>query len=160
MRASNGVDDCPAGMRVGDRFTKEMVFSADSITRFAAFVGDSNPLHHDAEVAACSAFGRIIASGTQSFSMMLAAVPHYLTRWQPNVGLDASVRMLRPIRADDHARAEWEVVRIARAPKLKGWIVDFRGRLIRDDGVVALTAESKSLVYWSSDGSRATERTR
>jgi hypothetical protein len=30
----------------------------------------------------------------------------------------------------------------------KGWIVTVSGRLVRDDGVVALTATSKSLVYW------------
>ena len=142
----------PAGMQVGDCFAKDIAFTEDSIRQFASFVGDTNPLHQDAAAAAGSPFGRIIASGTQSFSMMLGAVPQYLMRWQPNVGLDASVRLRRPVRAGDRARAEWEIISIADAPKLKGWIVSFRGRLVRDDGVVALTAETKSLVYWSSAG--------
>jgi acyl dehydratase len=135
-------------MRIGDRFSREVAFTDDSIRQFAIYVGDSNPLHHDQGAAAASSFGRLIASGTQTFAMMLAAVPDYLQPWQPNVGLEASVRLLRPVRGGDRARIEWKVTDIADTPKLKGWIVTVSGRLVRDDGVVALTATSKSLVYW------------
>ena len=135
-------------MCIGDRFTKDVAFTEESIQQFATYVGDSNPLHHDRAAAAASSFGRLIASGTQTLSMTLAAVPDYLRLWQPNVGLEASVRLLRPVRAGDRAHIEWEVTDIADTPKLKGWIVTVSGRLVRDDGVVALTATSKSLVYW------------
>jgi 3-hydroxybutyryl-CoA dehydratase len=135
-------------MRIGDRFTKEVAFTEESIREFATYVGDSNPLHHDQAVAAASSFGRLIASGIQPFSMMLTAVPDYLRPWQPNVGLEASVRLLRPVRAGDRGHIEWEVTDIADTPKLKGWIITVNGRLVRDDGVLALTAISKSLVYW------------
>jgi acyl dehydratase len=139
----------PAGMRIGDRFAKDVAFTEDSIRQFATIVGDTNPLHHDAAVAATTRFGGIIASGTQTFSLMLAVVPDYLRNWQPNVGLEATVRMLRPVRAGDQAHIEWEVTEIADAPKLKGWIVTIAGRLTRDDGVLAMTAVSKSLIYWA-----------
>jgi 3-hydroxybutyryl-CoA dehydratase len=142
----------PEGMRIGDAFSKDVAFSEESIRQFASYVGDTNPLHHDPAAAAASSFGRLIASGTQTFSMMVAVVPDYLRRWQPNVGLEASVRMLRPVRAGDRARVEWEVTEIADTPKLKGWIVTISGRLVRDDSVVALTAISKSLVYWPGAG--------
>ncbi len=138
----------PDGMHIGDRFAKEVVFTADAIRALASSIGDTNPLHHDEDAAAASPFGRIIASGAHSFSLMLAAVPDYLKAWTPNVGLEASVRLLRPVRAGDRAQAEWEVTEIADAAKLKGWIVTVSGRLTRDDGVVALTGVSKSLVYW------------
>lgn len=138
----------PEGMRVGDRFAKDVAFTEGTIRQFAAYVGDTNPLHHDQATAAASPFGRIIASGTHTFAMMLAALPDYLRAWQPNVGLEASVRMLRPVRAGDCAHIEWEVTDIADTPKLKGWIVTLIGRLVRDDGVVAVTAVSRSLVYW------------
>jgi 3-hydroxybutyryl-CoA dehydratase len=138
----------PEGMRVGERFAKDVAFTEESIRQFASHVGDTNPLHHDRAAAAASPFGGIIASGTHTSAMMLAAVPDYLRAWQPNVGLEASVRMLRPVRAGDRARIEWEVTDIADTPKLKGWIVTLTGRLVRDDGVVAVTAVSKSLVYW------------
>jgi acyl dehydratase len=138
----------PKGMRIGDRFSRDADFTEESIRRFASIVGDTNPLHHDAAAAAASPFGRLIASGTQTFSMMLAAVPDYLAAWHPNVGLEASVRLLRPIRAGDRAQIEWEITDIADTPKLRGWIVAVSGRLVRNDGVIALTATSKSLVYW------------
>jgi acyl dehydratase len=138
----------PKGMRIGDRFSKNVAFTEASIRQFASFVGDSNPLHHDRAAAAASPFGGLIASGTQTFSLMLAAVPDYFAAWQPNVGLEASVKLLRPIRAGDSAQIEWEITDIVDTPKLKGWIVTVSGRLVRGDGVLALTATSKSLVYW------------
>ncbi|MFZ0838887.1 MAG: MaoC family dehydratase [Xanthobacteraceae bacterium] len=142
--------NAPDGMRIGDRFAKEVAFTAEAIRAFASAIGDTNPLHHDEAVAAASPFGRIIASGAHSFSLMLAVVPDYLKAWTPNVGLEASVRLLRPVHAGDRAQAEWEVTDIADAPKLKGWIVTVSGRLMRHDGVVALTGVSKSLIYWPS----------
>jgi acyl dehydratase len=57
------------------------------------------------------------------------------------------LRLLGPVRAGDRARVEWEVADIADTQKLKGWVVTISGRLVRDDGVVALTSISKSLVY-------------
>ena len=50
--------------------------------------------------------------------------------------------------AGDRTHIEWEVTDIADAVKLKGWIVTVSGRLVREDGVVAVTATSKSLIYW------------
>lgn len=143
-------------MQVGDRIAREVAFTEDSIRQFATMAGDTNPLHHDRAAAAASPFGRIIASATQTFGMMMAAVPDYLKRWQPSVGLDAHVKMRRPVRAGDRAVVEWEVTDIVDTPKLKGWIVTLSGRLVRDDGEVALTAVSSSLVYWP-DAAKAAE---
>ncbi len=56
--------------------------------------------------------------------------------------------MRRPVRAGTTATIEWEITEISQAPKLNGWIVTMNGRLVRDDGVIALTAVSKSLIYW------------
>src|SRR5712691_12028279 len=147
-RGDEGALDKPERISVGDRFSKKVTFSAESIRQFADHVGDTNPLHHDDTVAAASSFGGIIASGTHTFSMMLAAVPDYLAARQPSLGLEASVRMRRPVRAGTTATIEWEITEISQAPKLKGWIVTKNGRLVRDDGVIALTAVSKSLIYW------------
>ena len=145
---STATSDAPAGMRIGDRFARDVTFTEQSIRQFASVVGDTNPLHHDQVAAAASPFGRIIASGTQTLGMMLAVVPDYLKPWQPHVGLEAAVQLRRPVHAGDRTRIDWEVTEIADTPKLKGWIVTVSGRLVRDDGVVALTATSKSLIYW------------
>jgi acyl dehydratase len=150
-----GVDQIPPrpdGLYIGKRFSKKVMFTEESIRTFAALAGDTNPLHYDRAAAASSPFGRIIASGTQTISMMLAAVPDYLSTGQPNLGLEASVRMRRPVRAGDSAMIEWEITDIASVAKLKGWIVTTTGRLVREDNIVALTAISKTLVYWPGSG--------
>src|SRR6266403_270689 len=41
----------PEGMCIGDRFTKDVAFTEESIRQFATYVGDSNPLHHDRAAA-------------------------------------------------------------------------------------------------------------
>jgi 3-hydroxybutyryl-CoA dehydratase len=150
-----GVDQIPptpAYLYIGKRFSKKVTFTEDSIRAFAALAGDTNPLHYDRAAAASSPFGRIIASGTQTISMMLAVVPDFLSTNQPNLGLEASVRMLRPVRAGDSAVIEWEITNVASVAKLKGWIVTTAGRLVREDDVVALTAVSKTLIYWPGSG--------
>ena len=78
--------NAPDGMHIGDRFAKEVVFTAEAIRAFASSIGDTNPLHHDEVAAAASPFGRIIASGAHSFSLMLGAVPDYQS-------LDAQCRL-------------------------------------------------------------------
>ncbi len=135
-----------AGIRVGDRFSKATAFTSDSIREFATLVGDTNPLHHDDNAAA--EFGGVIASGIHTFSAVFAAVLDFLPKENRNIGLEASVKMLRPVRAGDAVRIEWEVDDILDTPKLRGWIITMNGRLVRQDDVVAMTAISKSLIYW------------
>ncbi len=51
-----GADDEPLPLpdaidrlvRVGERFGRELRWSADDIRRFADSTGDANPMHHDA----------------------------------------------------------------------------------------------------------------
>src|SRR2546429_9285081 len=88
--------DAPRGMRIGDRFGKEVAFTEDSIRQFATYVGDSNPLHHDQAAAAASSFGWLIASGIKTFSMMLVGGPDYLPPWRPNSGWEQQGGLLRP----------------------------------------------------------------
>jgi len=79
---------------------------------------------------------------------MLAVVPDYFRSWGPSVGLGASVRMLKPVRANDHARVEWTISKVTASAKLKGWVVDLQGKLTREDGVLAMRAETEVL-FWS-----------
>ena len=49
---------------VGDSVTQTFHVDAQTVERFAAAVGDLNPLHLDPQAAAASRFGRPIAHGT------------------------------------------------------------------------------------------------
>ena len=49
-----------APFQVGEVFTKEIDLGHKSIRKFAEFVGDPNPLHHDSALAQASRFGGLI----------------------------------------------------------------------------------------------------
>jgi 3-hydroxybutyryl-CoA dehydratase len=50
---------------VGESFGIEHAFDPRQVIEFALAAGDDNPMHHDAELARGSRFGRLIVSGTQ-----------------------------------------------------------------------------------------------
>jgi 3-hydroxybutyryl-CoA dehydratase len=58
----------------------------------------------------------------------------------------ASGRFRRPIYADETIRLEWLVVRVSSNEKLKGDVVELRGRIKGHNGETALGAKGKVLV--------------
>lgn len=133
--------------KTGDRITQDVVFDRDGIVAFATLAGDFNPLHHDEPLAKASRFKGLIASGTQTSSLMLGALATYILARAFAVGLKFSVRMKKAVRAGERATIAWEVVRIDWKASLGGDIVSFDGTLRNSDGVVAMTATSANLVF-------------
>lgn len=144
---------------VGRSFSKQVLFSSEDIGTFAALVGDTNPVHHDVNAAAAASFDTVVASGTHTLSVMLAVVPDYFSNWGPSVGLGASVRMLKAVRANERAQAEWTISNVREVPKLKGWVMDLQGKLIRADGVTAMTAAA-DVLFWDPKSSKANNQVR
>ena len=137
-------------VRVGERFEREVRWSADEIRRFAEVAGDANPLHHDAAYASASPIGGLIASGTQTVSAMMGAFATWFTRRDDGIARDAlgmgfSFRLRAPVRADAPLRIEWEVVSREFRPKHGGFVVTARGTASTPEGV-ALEAEGTGLV--------------
>jgi acyl dehydratase len=62
------------------------------------------------------------------------------------LGLEFWVRFRRPIYADETIRLEWMVVKVTRNEKLRGEIVELRGRIQGQDGKTALGAKGRVLV--------------
>ncbi len=62
------------------------------------------------------------------------------------VGLEFWVRFRRPIYADETIRLEWLVVKVTSNEKLKGEIVELRGRIKGQNGETALGAKGRVLV--------------
>jgi acyl dehydratase len=62
------------------------------------------------------------------------------------VGLEFWVRFRRPIYADETIRLEWLVVKVTPNEKLRGEIVELRGRIKGQDGRTALGAKGRVLV--------------
>jgi len=129
----------------GDVFSRELRFDADSIRAFATMVGDKNPLHHDETAALTSQFGALIASGTQTASLMMATVASFFTEKGPALGLGFSISLRRAVKAGTVWRAVWTIDDISWKESLHGHVVALSGVLTNDRDEVAIEAIAQSL---------------
>jgi acyl dehydratase len=116
------------------------------VARFAREVGDDNPVHHDAGFAAQTRYRRLIASGTHTTALLLALTAAHFSKRSAMVGLEFWQRFRRPVFADETIRLEWLVVRVTPNPKLRGDVVELRGRIKGADGETAVGAKGRVLV--------------
>jgi len=96
---------------IGLASEKTMVVTAEKIDSFAELSGDYNPIHMDAEFAATTPFGRRIAHGALSASLVSAILGNDL----PGPGaifVELNMRFRRPAFIDDEITAHAEVVEI------------------------------------------------
>jgi acyl dehydratase len=133
--------------RIGEEISREFVFEKDSIRQFATLAGDMNPLHHDEAAAKASRFGGLIASGTQTSSVMMGAIASFISSRASAVGLGFSVRMRKPIKAGERTRIVWKIVSIEYKASLGGDIVTFDGELLNSEGQVAVSATCGNLIF-------------
>ena len=129
-----------------ERFSSGVTLTPAMVSAYAHGVGDTNPVHHDAEFAAGTRYGRPIASGTHTTALLLGLTASHYSRRGAMVGLEVWVRFRRPIFADETIRLEWLVVRVTRNVKLGGDVVELRGRIRNQQGQTALGAKGTILV--------------
>lgn len=133
-------------IRPRDRFSKTLQLTAAEISAFAHAVDDHNPLHHDREFAVRSKNGGIIASGTQTSSLLMGFAASYFSRTGTMVGLEFTFFFRAAVPAGDLLTLEWFVVRVESKEKLQGDLVELRGRLKISSGLTAVGAKGKVLV--------------
>src|ERR1700693_6366792 len=129
-----------------ERFVSEITLTPTAVREYALAVGDTNPVHHDAEFAAASRYRRPIASGTHTTALLLGLTASYFSRKGSMVGLEFWVRFRRPVFADETVRLEWLVVKVTPNDKLGGEVVELRGRIKGQDGKTALGAKGRVLL--------------
>ncbi len=98
-------------MEVGMFAENRMVVSGDKINTFAELSGDFNPIHIDADFAATTMFGKRIAHGALSASLISAILGNDL----PGPGaifVELNMRFRRPAFIDDEIVARAEVAEI------------------------------------------------
>jgi len=103
-------------------------------------------VHHDAEFAATTRYGRLIASGTHTTALLLGLTASHFSKQGAMVGLEFWVRFRRPVYADEPIRLEWLVIKVTRNEKLGGAVVELRGRVQGSDGKTAVGAKGRVLV--------------
>ena len=129
-----------------ERFSSEVTLTPAMVIAFANAAGDNNPIHHDPESAAATRFGKPTASGPHTTALLLALTASHYSKKGAMLGLEFWVRFRRPIYADETIRLEWLVVKVTPNEKLRGEIVELRGRIQGQDGKTALGAKGRVLV--------------
>ena len=129
-----------------ERFSAEVRLTPALVSAYADRVGDTNPVHHDSAFAATTRYGRPIASGTHTTALLLGLTASHYSKCASMVGLEFWVRFRRPIYADETIRLEWLVVKVTPNLKLRGDVVELRGRIQNQHGETALGAKGQILV--------------
>jgi 3-hydroxybutyryl-CoA dehydratase len=127
-----------------ERFSAVVPLDPRDTSAFAEAVGDTNPIHHDAEMAEKSRFGRLLASGPQTTAHLLALTASHFSKRGAMLGLEFWVKFRRPVYADETITLEWLVVSVK--PSTRGEIVDLRGRVRKENGETAVGAKGRILV--------------
>ena len=128
-----------------ERFVSDVALIPAMVSEYAIAAGDTNPVHHDADFAAATRYGRPIASGTFTTALLLGLTASHYSKCAAMVG-QFWVRFRRPIYADETIRLEWLVVKVTPNPKLDGDVVELRGRIQNQSGDTALGAKGRILV--------------
>lgn len=141
-----------AWVAVGDKFSKTHTFNEDQVRAFAIEAGDTNPLHHDTEVAAASRYKKLIVSGTHSTALVLGLTASHFSKNYSVVGVSFSVEFHRPVFADATVQIEWEVVAATmirdnvETVEMRGGMFDENGHLcVQATGVVRVSLPHESI---------------
>ena len=129
-----------------ERFSSQVKLSPAMVAEFANAAGDNNPIHHDAEFAATTRFGRPTASGPHTTALLLALTAAHFSKTGAMLGLEFWVRFRRPIYADETIGLEWMVIKVTPSAKLRGDIVELRGRIKGQDGKTSVGAKGRVLL--------------
>ena len=126
-------------LSIGMAAEKTMIVSAEKINAFAELSGDFNPVHMDAEYAATTMFGKRIAHGALSASLISAVLGNDL----PGPGaifVELNMRFRKPAFIDEEVTARAEIVEInektGRVKMKVSCLVDGKAIIRGDAGVV------------------------
>ena len=133
-------------VRPHERFTATVTLTPEMTSTFARAAGDENPIHHDANHAANTRFGRPIASGTQTTAHLMALTATHFSKAGAMLGLEFWFRFRKPVFADETISLEWLVVAVRENAKLGGDVVELRGRIRNLAGETAVGAKGRVLV--------------
>ncbi len=99
----------PLGLHVGQRARRTQTITPRHLELYAEITGDRNPLHFDADFAARTRFGRLVAQGGITAGMLNALVAMDM----PGAGtvfMSQSLEYLAPAYVGDTLTAEAEVL--------------------------------------------------
>ena len=129
-----------------ERFSLEATLTPSEVIAFARAAGDDNPVHSDPSFAAGTRYGQLIASGSHTCALLMGLTASHFSMRGAMVGLEFWFRFRRPVYADETVLVEWLVIKVTPNARLRGEIVDLRGRIRKRDGQTAVGAKGRVLV--------------
>jgi acyl dehydratase len=133
-------------MTPGFVFERRVRWTTEDIVRFAADIGDSNPMHHDAAFAASTRFGSLIASGAHTVAVAMAMCGSQATPDAPGVGLEFNFTLLGAAKPDEEIVFRWEVLSVEPSERPRGSIVSLRGEAFAAGSRRLLAATARTLL--------------
>jgi len=126
----------PLGLEVGQKARRTQTVTSEDVELYARLTGDRNPLHFDADFAARTRFGRLVAQGGIAAGMLNALVAMDLPG-PGTVFMSQSLKYLAPTYLGDTVTAEIEVL----ALKSDKPVCQLRATITNQAGAVLLEAE-------------------
>ncbi|HME92695.1 MAG TPA: MaoC family dehydratase [Methylomirabilota bacterium] len=126
----------PLGLEVGQTARRTQTVTADDVELYARLTGDRNPLHFDADFAARTRFGRLVAQGGIAAGMLNALVAMDLPG-PGTVFMSQALKYLAPTYLGDTLTAQVEVL----ALKPDKPVCQLRATIRNQDGVTLLEGE-------------------
>jgi acyl dehydratase len=126
----------PLGLHVGQRARRTQTVTAHEVELYAQITGDRNPLHFDADFAARTRFGRLVAQGGIASGMLNALVAMDMPG-PGTVFLSQSLTYKAPTYLDDTLTAEIEVLSL----KPDKPVCQLRATITNQAGAVLLEGE-------------------
>lgn len=124
-------------LAIGDSATRTTVITAEMVETFARITGDSNPIHLDDDYAAGTRFGRRIAHGMFTASLISSVLANDL----PGAGtvyLGQDVKFKAPVFIGDTITATVELVKYREDKR----IATFRTTCTNQDGVLVIEGDA------------------
>jgi acyl dehydratase len=133
-------------VRVGERFERTVTLDAESVRAFARQIGDTNPLHHDAVLAAGTRFGGLIACGPHTSSLLMAVTADAFAQRGAALGLDFRMQFRRAVPASETLLLAWTVTAVSWKASLGGELVSLDGSATGPAGTLYVSAQGLVLV--------------
>ena len=124
-------------LEVGQKATRSMDVTADSVQTYATLTGDYNPLHFDEAFCAKTRFGRLVAQGGLTTGLLHALVAMDMPG-PGSVFLSQNWKFTAPVYIGDTITAEATVLEVHATKPVSRLAINIR----RQDGEVVLDGEA------------------
>ena len=133
-------------VEIGETFSSVHQFTPDDVRAFSLAMGDTNPLHLDAEFAARSRYGQLIASGTHTGALLMGLTATHFSQRTSVVGVGFDLAFRRPVFATSRMTIEWTVTQVRPHRGGPGRLVTLTGAMRDASGAACVEATGTVLV--------------